>query len=70
MTDQKSTNVYVIVCIVQSAIIMALAFYVGHLKTQTEELTKENERNGFALQINNAQLSRMKGILDTCGTKK
>jgi len=55
---------------VQSVIIIALAFYVGHLKTQTEELTKENERNGFALQINNAQLSRLKGILDTCGTKK
>ncbi len=70
MTERKSTNLYVGVCIAQSILIIALAFYMGREKTTNEELLKENERNQFALQMNASEMARLKEMLDTCGTKK
>jgi hypothetical protein len=69
MTDQKTINLYIIVCVVQSIAIIALSFYIGHQKTAQEELVKENERNTFALQLNASRIEHLKASLDTCGTK-
>ena len=70
MTVSKSNNLYVAVCIIQSIAIVALAFYVGSLKTKTEEQRKENERNAFSLQMNAHEISKLKVLLDTCSAKK
>ena len=42
MTTQKSNNLYVGVCIAQSIAIVALAFYIGSLRTQSEEQKKDD----------------------------
>jgi hypothetical protein len=70
MSTQNSNNLYVGVCIAQSVVIVALAFYVGSLRTQSEEQTKENERNNFSLQMNANEISTLKARLDTCSAKK
>lgn len=67
---KQNVNLYVGVCIAQSIIIIALAFYMGMEKTVHDEIRKENERNKFALQINTSEIARLKGMLDTCGTQK
>lgn len=70
MLDFKGNNIYVIICVFQSLVIIALAFYMGSQKTTIEEYEKESERNKFELQMNANQLVRLKGQLDTCGVEK
>ena len=71
MTDLKSTYFYFWCCLVQSAVIIGLAFYAGHEKSDKEELLQENERNAFTLTVREAEPSRLNAILDTCyGGKK
>lgn len=71
MTDFKSQSIYFWCCLLQSAVIIGLAFYTGNQKSEKEELLKEKEMNTFALTVREAELSRLKAIVDTChGEKK
>jgi hypothetical protein len=71
MTELKSNSFYFWCCLVQSVMIIGLAFYAGNEKSDKEELLKEKEMASFALTVREAELSRLKAIVDTChGEKK
>lgn len=71
MTELKSHSFYFWCCLVQSLVIIGLAFYAGNQKSEKEELLKEKEMNAFALTVREAEVSRLKAIVDTChGEKK
>ena len=70
MTELKSPGFYFWCCLMQSAVIIGLAFYAGDQKSEKEQLVKEKEMNTFALTVREAELSRLKAIVDTCHGKK
>ena len=71
MIESKSNAFYFWCCIVQSIVIIGLAFYVGQEKNEKEELLKEKEMASFALTVREAEMSRLRAIVDTChGEKK
>ena len=71
MTESKSSAFYFWCCLVQSIVIVGLAFYAGQQKTSKEELLQEKEMASFALSVREAEISKLKAIVDTChGEKK
>lgn len=71
MTDSKSNVFYFWCCMVQSVVIIGLAFYAGREKTDKEELLKQKEMSSFEWTVREAEMSRLRAIIDTChGEKK
>lgn len=71
MIESKSNAFYFWCCLVQSLVIIGLAFYAGKEKSEKEELLQEKEMSSFALNIREAEVSRLRAIVDTChGEKK
>ena len=71
MTTVKLNSFYFWCCLVQSVVIIGLAFYAGKEKSGKEELVKENEMTSFALMLREAEVNRLRAIVDTChGEKK
>ncbi|MDF2455230.1 MAG: hypothetical protein K0R51_1223 [Cytophagaceae bacterium] len=71
MTELKSPSFYFWCCLAQSIVIIGLAFYAGNQKSEKEKLLQEKEMNAFTLTVREAELSRLKAIVDTCyGEKK
>ncbi|MBC7486322.1 MAG: hypothetical protein H7282_06200 [Cytophagaceae bacterium] len=71
MTALKSYSFYFWCCLAQSVLIIGLAFYAGREKSEKEELLQEKEMAAFALTVREAEVSRLKAIVDTChGEKK
>jgi len=70
MTELKSPGFYFWCCLVQSTVIIGLAFYAGHQKSEKEELLKEKEMSSFALTVREAEVNRLRAIVDTCHGEK
>lgn len=71
MIESKSNAFYFWCCLVQSLVIIGLAFYAGKEKSEKEELFQEKEMASFELNIRQAEVSRLRAIVDTChGEKK
>lgn len=71
MTEIKSFSFYFWCCLAQSLVIIGLAFYAGNQKSEKEELLNEKEMASFALNIREAELIKLRAIVDTChGEKK
>jgi len=71
MMESKSSTLYFWVCLAQSIVIIGLAFYAGKEKSEKEELLQQKEMASFTLNIREAEVSRLKAIVDTChGEKK
>jgi hypothetical protein len=71
MSETKSTGVYFWVCIAQSLVIIALAFYTGKVRMEKETIVKEKDMASFSLMVREAEVIKLKAIVDTChGEKK
>ncbi|MDB5271937.1 MAG: hypothetical protein JWO58_304 [Chitinophagaceae bacterium] len=70
MNETKSTSVYFWVCIAQSLIIIGLAFYTGKEKMEKKTIVKEKDMASFSLMVREAEVAKLKAIVDTCHGKK
>lgn len=70
MNNTSQPSVYFWCCIAQSVVIVALAFYVGALRKESEQLAQQKEMASFALTVREGEISELKAMIDSCHAEK